>query len=112
VKVEGKSATSQTLPDERTFQFNTKANCKSYASSTFRLQVGPSGPLDIQRVSGDPVPDKVEDSIRQLSLSHFVPSTSKAKILRDAVFTCSAGKSDGYLVLMPLGGMQAEHVGD
>ena len=97
---------------ERTFRMNTKATCKSFASSTFRLQIGPSGPLEIQRVNGDAVSDTVEDSIRQLSLTHYVPSNSKAKILRDAVFTCSAGKTEGYLVLMPLGGMQAENAGN
>ena len=63
-------------------------------------------------VGGGSVPDKVVDSIRKLDLHHLVPTASKAKILRDAVFTCSAGKSDGYLVLMPLGGIQAEHAGN
>jgi hypothetical protein len=76
------------------------------------MQIGSSGPSDVTRVSGDDVPDKTVDSIRQLRISHLVPTASNAKILRDAVFTCSAGKSDGYLVLMPLGGIQAEHAGD
>ncbi len=112
VSLEGKSAATQTLQEERTFHLSMEAPCHSFASSTFRLQIGSSGISDLMRVSGEAVPDKVVDSIRQLRLSHLVPTASNAKILRDAVFTCSAGKSDGYLVLMPLGGMQAEHVGD
>jgi len=112
VNLEGKPAAAQTLQEERTFQLGTEGRCQSFKSSTFRLQIGSSGPSDIVRVSGDAIPDKVVDSIRQLRLSHLVPTASNAKILRDAVFTCSAGKSDGYLVLMPLGGMQAEHAGD
>jgi predicted Zn-dependent protease len=112
VVLEGKSAAFQALQEERTFHISLEAHCQSFASSTFRLQIGSSGPLDIMRVSGSTVPDAVVHSIRQLHLSHLVPTASNAKILRDAVFTCSAGKPDGYLVLMPLGGMQAEHAGD
>ena len=103
---------SNTLQEDRTFKFEMKPACASYGSSTFRLQIGSSGPTEVMRVGGDAAPGKVEDSIRQLNLNHLVPTASKARILRDAVFTCSAGKSDGYLVLMPLGGMQAEHAGN
>jgi tetratricopeptide (TPR) repeat protein/transglutaminase-like putative cysteine protease len=112
VDLRGKSVVPQNLQEERTFHLNMDAHCQSFASSTFRMLIGASGPTDVLLVSGNTVPDKVIDSIRQLPLSHMVPSASNAKILRDAVFTCSAGKSDGFLVLMPLGGMQAEHAGD
>jgi tetratricopeptide (TPR) repeat protein len=112
VKWVSKASIPQSLQEDRTFRIDLKSACKSFASSTFRLQFGSSGPLEILRVNGEAAPDEVTDAIKKLSISHLVPAASKAKILRDAVFTCSAGKSEGYLVLMPLGGMQAEHAGD
>jgi len=112
VSLEGKPATAQTLQEERTFELKVGGRCEKFASSTFRLKIGSSGPLEVMRVGGDPIPEKVNEAIRQLSLPHLVPSNSNAGILRDAVFTCSAGKSEGYLVLMPLGGIQAEQAGN
>ena len=111
VALDGKSTDSQTLQEERTFQLHMETRCQSFESSTFRMQIVSTGIADVMHVGGGSVPDKVVDSIRKLSLSHLVPIASKAKILRDAVFTCSAVKSDGYLVMMPLGGIQAEQVG-
>jgi len=107
-----KPGDSHILQDERSFQLRVPTRCKSFESSTFRMQIGSSGTSDIMRVGGAPALDPLVDSIRKLPLPHLVPTASKAKILRDAVFTCSAGKSEGYFVLMPLGGMQAEHAGD
>jgi tetratricopeptide (TPR) repeat protein len=103
---------TQTLQEERTFKIRVETVCKSFESSIFRLQIGPSGTSDLMNAGGAAVSEKVAASIRKLSLPHLVPAASRAKILRDAVFTCSAGKSDAYLVLMPLGGIQAEHAGD
>ncbi len=110
--MEVKSSAGESPQEERTFKIGVKPPCTSFGSAIFRLQIASSGPSEVQRLSGEAVPDKVVDSIRQLSLSHLVPVASKAKILRDAVFSCSAGKSEGYLVLMPLGSMQAEHARD
>ena len=109
---DGKRSGAQSLQDDRTFQIHMETGCKSFESSTYRMQIGSIGTSDVMHVGGGSVPDKVVDSIRKLDLHHLVPTASKAKILRDAVFTCSAGKSDGYLVLMPLGGIQAEHAGN
>ena len=105
-------ADEQSLQEQRTFNLRNDGVCKSFASSTFRLQIGSAGTSDVLRVSGTAVSDKMVDSIRNLRLPHLVPGASQAKILRDAVFTCSAGKSEGLFVLMPLGGIQAEHAGD
>ena len=52
-----------------------------------------------------------EDSIRKLALPHFVPAHSSARILRDAVLTCSPNQTDCFFVLMPMGTISNEHVG-
>jgi hypothetical protein len=59
-------------------------------------------PAEVLWVSGGPAPAKAEEAIKQLKLPYLVPSQSKGKVTRDAVFTCSQGKSVGYPVLMPM----------
>lgn len=99
------------LQEDRTFKITVKAACKSFASSTYRLQVSASAAAEVLRVSGETAPADVEESIRGLKFPHLVPGNSKGKVIRDAVFTCSQGKTEGYLVLMPMGGIAAERVG-
>jgi hypothetical protein len=52
----------------------------------------------------------VDEQIRKVNLPRLVPSASKGRILRDAVVTCSSGQSDCFLVLMPMGSIDAENV--
>ena len=52
----------------------------------------------------------VDEQIRRVNLPRLVPSASKARILRDAVVACYSGQSDCFLVLMPIGSIDAEHV--
>lgn len=104
--IDNGAATS--LQDARTFQLIVKSAHPNYVSATFRLQLSAEGAPEILRVSGDPALDEASDAIRTLKLPHYVPAKSTARLLRDAVVTCSPGKKDCFFVLMPLGGIQAE----
>jgi hypothetical protein len=98
------------LQNERTFTLPVKTASKSYESATFRLQFSAGASPDVLRVSGDSSLDSVSDEIRKLQLPSLVPTHSTARVLRDAVVTCSPGKKDCFFVLMPLGGINAEGV--
>lgn len=103
---------STTQQDERTFKLTLKSAHKDYVSSTFRLQFSAAGVQAVQRVSGSDQLGEATTAIRALHLPHLVPTHSTARILRDAIVTCSPGHRNCYFVLMPMGGIQAERVGD
>ncbi len=98
------------LQDERTFSLPLKEVHKTYVSATFRLQFLAGGAPEVLRVSGDSALDDASDAIRGLHLPQYVPAQSTARLLRDAVVTCSPGKKDCFFVLMPMGGINAEGV--
>lgn len=50
----------------------------------------------------------VVQAIKQLDLPHLVPSGFMGSIVRDAVVSCSSGKTECEFVLMPMGAMGAE----
>lgn len=112
VKPVSDGATVTASQDKRTFALMLKTAHKDYVSATFRLQFSAAGIHDLQRVSGSASLDEAASPIRQLKLPRLVPTHSTARILRDAVVTCSPGQKDCYFVLMPLGGIQAEQVGN
>jgi Flp pilus assembly protein TadD len=96
------------LQEERTFKLSLSSACKSYESATFRLQLSSSGQPEVLQVGGQDLPTGTAESLKGLKLPHLVPSTSTARVLRDAAVTCSAQQSAAYVVLMPLGGINAE----
>jgi tetratricopeptide (TPR) repeat protein len=106
------SSAEKILQEDRTFKVTTTAPCKTFESSTLRMQISSAGEPEVLHVAGAKIEGSTADLFKKLSLPHLVPSGSKARILRDAVFTCSAGRTDGYLVLMPLGSIRAEQAGD
>lgn len=112
VKPVSDGATVTATQDKRTFTLMLKTAHKDYVSATFRLQFSSAGIDAVQRVSGSALLDEAASPIRQLALPHLVPTHSTARILRDAIVTCSPGRRDCYFVLMPLGGIQAEQVSD
>lgn len=98
----------QILQDERSSKLSFQSPCKSYCSATFRLQLASGSPLEVMRVSGESALDAAIDSIRHLELPHMVPTHSSARILRDAILSCSAGATTCDFVLMPMGNIKAE----
>ncbi|MGH9585775.1 MAG: DUF3857 domain-containing protein [Acidobacteriaceae bacterium] len=110
--VSDRATASTTQQDERTFRLTLKSTHKDFTSATFRLQFSASGIVAVQRVSGSDQLDEANTAIRALHLPQLVPTHSTARILRDAIVTCSPGNRDCYFVLMPLGGIQAEHAGE
>jgi predicted Zn-dependent protease len=104
------NGTATSLQDERTFKLPLKTAHKAYVSATFRLQFAADAAPEVLRVSGDSSLDEASDGIRTLRLPPFVPAHSTARLLRDAVVTCSPGQKDCFFVLMPLGGINAEGV--
>lgn len=111
IKPVSDGATVTATQEKRTFTLTLKSAHKDFVSSTFRLQISATGVQAVQRVSGSDQLDEAETAIRTLHLPHLVPTHSTARILRDAIVTCSPGRHDCYFVLMPLGGIQAERVG-
>src|SRR6185437_1647121 len=112
VKPVSDGATITATQDKRTFTLVLKSAYKQYVSATFRLQISASGIHAVQRVGGTDQLDEAATAIRALHLPQLVPTHSKAQILRDGIVTCSPHQRDCYFVLMPLGGIQAEHAGD
>ncbi|MFP5236157.1 MAG: DUF3857 domain-containing protein [Acidobacteriota bacterium] len=104
-------AGAQSLQDARTFNVPMASSCTSFESATYRMQFSSSGVASVLRVSGDDLAAPVGEAIKRVKFPHLVPSQSKALILRDAVLTCSKGKKNAMLVLMPPGGIAAEQAG-
>jgi len=102
----------QILQQERASKVKLKSPCHSYCSATFRLQLASNSSITVMRVSGDPALEPATESIKRLTLPHLVPTHSAARILRDAVLSCSAGATTCDFVLMPLGSINAERIGD
>jgi uncharacterized protein HemY/transglutaminase-like putative cysteine protease len=96
------------LQKDRTFTLPLKSAHKTYVSATFRLQFTAGAAPEVMRVSGNPTLDAASDAIRKLHLPQYVPAQSTARLLRDAVVTCSPGEANCYFVLMPLGSINAE----
>lgn len=106
--IDNGAATS--LQEGRTFKLPFKTASKTYVSATFRLQFTAGAAPEVQRVSGDSSLDAASDAIRNLKLPRYVPTQSKARLLRDAIVTCSPGQKDCFFVLMPLGSINVEGV--
>jgi Tfp pilus assembly protein PilF len=98
------------LQEQRTFKLKLPMPSKSYWSGTYRLQFSATGLADVLYVGSASDLAGVERLIRQLEMPRLVPSRSKARILRDAVVTCSAGHGDCFLVLMPMGSIDVERL--
>jgi len=112
IKPVNDGATVTATQEKRTFEIVLPKAHKNYVSATFRLKISAAGIDDVQRVSGSALLDEAADPMRKLPLPHLVPTHSTARILRDAIVTCSPGTRDCYFVLMPMGGIQAEQVQD
>jgi tetratricopeptide (TPR) repeat protein len=100
------------LQQARTFSLKLKTPSKGFTSTTLRLQLAASGPPAVMQVSGKALPEDAEDAVKKLGLPHLVPIHSGGKILRDAVLTCSPGKTECFFVLMPMGSIAAERAAD
>jgi tetratricopeptide (TPR) repeat protein len=100
------------LQDERTFKVQLPTACRSFVNSTFRVQLSSGSNPEFLHVSGEPLSESSLKSLKSLRLPHLVPADSKARILRDAVVTCSAKQSSAYVVFMPMGGISAEKAGE
>jgi predicted Zn-dependent protease len=110
VQYTGAAAGEFALQEDRTFKMQLKPAAKSLASSTYRLEVNSGGIKAVMLVGGQPH-DNAEDAIKHITLPHLVPTGSHAKVVRDAVLTCSPGSTECYFVIMPMGGMIAEQAG-
>lgn len=99
---------AKVLQDERTFTLSVKKAHKDFVSATFRLQFSAGATPDVLRVSGDSGLDEATDAIRGLRLPQLVPTHSTARLLRDAVVTCTPGGTSCYFVMTPLGGINIE----
>jgi predicted Zn-dependent protease len=95
------------LQQERTFALRLKAT-NSYWSATYRLLLDANGLKEAIEVGGSSPRQGVVRAIQQLQLPRLVPKEFKGRILRDAVISCSAGRTECEFVLMPVGGMEAE----
>jgi len=102
----------QILQEERAFKVKFKTPCHSYCSGTFRLQLASGSPLSVILVSGEPALESATAPIKQLRMPHLLPTHAATHILRDAVLSCSAGATTCDFVLMPLGNIAAERIGD
>ena len=102
----------QIMQEARSFKVKLKSAPDSYCSATFRLQLAAGTTVSVMRVGGSPKLELATETIRQLHLPHLVPERSSARILRDAVLSCSERQSVCLFALMPLGDIKAEHVGD
>lgn len=98
------------LQEQRTFKLTLATPRKSYWSGTYRLQFAAGGLQDVMYVGASTNETGIENLIRTIELPRLVPSHSNARILRDAVVSCSAGRADCMLVLMPMGSIDAERV--
>lgn len=94
------------LQRERTFKLRLPA-MNSYWSAIYRLQLDASGIDEAMQVSGL-TRHGVVQAIKQLNLPHMAPNEFKGFIVRDAVVSCPAGKTECEFVLMPMSGMSAE----
>ncbi len=61
------------------------------------------------QVNGDAGMAQFVKKIEAVHFPELVPAGSKARLVRDAAMSCSPGDRHCVLVLMPMGGMQAEN---
>ncbi len=97
------------LQNMRTFTLEAAGTPKVYEKATFRLQFAADGPPEVMQVNGSAAMAQFVKKIRTLHFPRFVPESSKARLLRDAAMSCSAGYRKCVLVLMPMGTMRAEN---
>ena len=95
------------LQQQRTFKLKLTSTT-SYWSATYRLLFDANGIADAMATSGLSLRKDVVQAIKQLDLPHLVPNEFQGSIVRDAVVSCSAGRTECEFVLMPMGGMEAE----
>ena len=96
------------LQEQRTFKVKLHSASPAYWSSTYRFQFSADGLQDLVQVGTSLAKKGMDDQIRALNLPRLVPKQSKARILRDAAVSCSSGQTECFVVLMPLGSIDAE----
>jgi hypothetical protein len=74
---------------------------------TFRLQLGGSGVIATQQMSGEENLTAVGAELNAMKLPELVPTGSTAHVLRSAVVSCSVGASCD-VVLVPNASLQTE----
>lgn len=89
---------SQALQDSRTYKIARPAGVSGWG--TFRLQIGPTGVVGLQQMSGEQKLASIAPSINTMKFPELVPPQSKARLLRSAVVSCSVGATC-ELVLVP-----------
>src|SRR5205814_3066355 len=82
------------LQEKRTFKLKLPSPSQSYWSSTYRLQFSAGGLQDVIHVGIGLAKRGIDDQIKKVNLPRLVPSLSNARILRDAVVSCSSGQSE------------------
>jgi len=95
------------LQQERTFKLKL-ATAASYWSATYRLLLDADGVEGAIAVTGVTPRQGVVEAIKQLDLPHLVPAKFKGSVVRDAVVSCSEGKTECEFVLVPMGSIAAE----
>jgi len=98
---------STALLQERTFKLKLEPT-KSSWSDTFRLELDARQIAGAMEVSGSSSRQGVIQAIKELSMPRLVPRGFKGRIVRDAVISCSAGKTECEFILIPMGGMANE----
>ncbi len=97
----------ETLQAMRTFRVSRPA--KLQGSGTFRIQLGAGGIVESDLVNGSSEVREMSAELQKIPIKDAVPSTSKAKLLRDGVLHCSSGATCEF-VLMPYSGLRQEAV--
>jgi predicted Zn-dependent protease len=107
VRSTGEDATIA-LQRMRTFHLEAAVLPKTFEQATFRLEFSAEGPPQVMQVNGDAAMAQFVTRIAGVDFPKMVPAGSNARLLRDAVMSCSPGDRDCVLVLLPMGPMQAE----
>lgn len=96
------------LQEQRTFHVKRPAEVKGYA--VFRMQLAGGGVYASMLTSGEAALKPMTTELNKLKMPGAVPAGSSARILRDAVVSCSAGDVECLVVFMPQSGLGFEGI--
>jgi tetratricopeptide (TPR) repeat protein len=102
VKSSAVKNTGSALQDLRTFVLTLPSPANAFWSATYRLQFSAAGGRELTQVSGSPKP-QLDGMIKELNLPRLVPNSSKTRLVRSAVVSCSGASITCTLVFIPLG---------
>lgn len=98
----------QALQEMRMFRVKKPTGLKGWG--TFRVQLGEGGIQESDLVTGPAAMRPVTPELKKLAIPHAVPPMSHARLLRDAVVSCTSEGPDCQFVFMPHAGLREEGV--